>query len=233
MRSITGVISARHFCSPCWRPLSKASRFTASICASSRATWALRSPFSFSASAYFVGGSDPPRLGANANIRGCARSPSLPDRTLDNILFSHGAFQRNGSVCFQLADNCDDLLLRDFDLFDSDGSESLNIFFHHFRGAGGHGGEEVFFELFGGAFEGKGQTLAIHSGEDFLKLVDVNQQQILEEKHKVPDGFDQIGILLFDHIENFLGRAGIEPVEHLRNRAHAAVGFAAEFTDRL
>jgi hypothetical protein len=43
----------------------------------------------------------------------------------------------------------------------------------------------------------------------------------------------QVGVLLFDVVEDLAARGGIQTVEHLRHRAHAAVRFAAEFAQRF
>ena len=61
----------------------------------------------------------------------------------------------------------------------------------------------------------------------------VDQQQVFEHEHQVPDGLRQVGVLLFDVVEDLAAGGRIQAVEHLRHGAHAAVGFAAELAQRL
>ena len=86
-------------------------------------------------------------------------------------------------------------------------------------------------QLFAGAFQRQSQHLAIHPPDDFLELIHVDQQKIFEDEHQMTDGLHQIGVVDLNDLENLLAGARIEPVEHLRHRADAAVGFAAVLTD--
>ena len=77
------------------------------------------------------------------------------------------------------------------------------------------------------------RTLRSTRAEDFLQLNDIDHQQVFENEHQMANGFDQVRVMLLDHLEDFLAGAGIEAIEHLRDGANAAIGLAAEFADRF
>src|ERR1017187_2454968 len=56
---------------------------------------------------------------------------------------------------------------------------------------------------------------------------------VFEDEHQVANGLGQVGVLLVDVGEDLAAGSRIQPVEHLRHGAHAAVGFAAEFAQGL
>ena len=61
----------------------------------------------------------------------------------------------------------------------------------------------------------------------------IDQQEVFEYEHQVADGLRQVGVLLLDVVQDFAAGRGIQPVQHFRHGAHAAVGFAAEFAQGL
>ena len=68
--------------------------------------------------------------------------------------------------------------------------------------------QELVPELLAGAFERDGENLAIHLRQDFLDAQLVDQQQVFEDEHQVPDGLDQIRVCLLDVLQDLL--AGVE-----------------------
>src|ERR1019366_3327691 len=57
--------------------------------------------------------------------------------------------------------------------------------------------------------------------------------EVFEDEHQVANGLGQVGILAVDVVEDFAAGGGVQPVEHFSHGAHTAVGFAAEFAERL
>ena len=129
---------------------------------------------------------------------------------------------------FELPHHRDDLLLRAFHFLDLDGAEGVHVLAQHFRAALAHRLQHMILHLFAGALQGDGQDLAVHLGEHLLEGVDVEQQQVLEDEHQVANGLHQGWIGLLDGFQNLLAGIGIEAIEHLRDRVHAAVRFAAQ-----
>ncbi len=86
-------------------------------------------------------------------------------------------------------------------------------------------------QLVAGAFQSHAQNFAVGAGGEFLDAVGVEVQQVFEHEHEVADGFHQRRVGFFDFVKDFFAGAGIEAIEHLRDGAHATIGFTAEFSE--
>src|SRR6185312_10711774 len=183
-------------------------------------------------------GDSPPRRltpsrPTDANTIGCTPAAEPRASTLDNILFPYRALHGDHTFRFELTHDRDDLLLRRLHFFDADRTQRFHLFLQHVGPARGHGSEEMVTKLLAGAFERERQHLAIDFADNILELDGVDHQKVFEDEHEVANRLDQVRIVRFYRCEDFLARARIQTIEHLRHRANSAIGFAAVFPERL
>src|SRR3984957_5751020 len=129
---------------------------------------------------------------------GADSTPSSGRITLEDILLPGGALQTDDAFGLELPDDGDNLLLGALYFLDLNGTQRVHILAEHFGAALTHRLQHVVFHLLAGSLERDSENLAIHFRQYFLDGVNVEEQQVFKNKHQVANGFDQVGIHLFD-----------------------------------